>query len=83
MIFTSSTLPPWAILLILVGIFGLIVLLVILIKKFVFKKLQIKKEDIDEKEAVQQELDRILVPIDEDELKEQNKNKKEDEVKKD
>lgn len=57
--------PGWAIALILVGFFGLIVLAVMLVKKFV-KPLQIKKEEISEEQAVQEELNRVLVPVDEE-----------------
>lgn len=46
--------------------FGLIVLIVIIVKRNV-KALQIKKDDISEEEAIEQELDRILVPIEDEE----------------
>lgn len=58
----ADLMPLW-IVLGLLGFFGLIVLIIILVKKYV-KPLQIKKDDIPEDEAVRQELDRILVPID-------------------
>lgn len=64
----SDNFPGWAIALILFGFFGLIVLAVILVKKHV-KPLQIKKPEISEEEAVQEELDRVLVPIDDEETK--------------
>lgn len=69
MLFASSSLPSWAIVLILFGAFGLLVIIIMVVKKFV-SALQIKKDNIDEKEAIQQELDRVLVPIDEKDLKE-------------
>ena len=62
---SSANFPPWAIVLILLAFFGLIVLAVILVKKKV-KPLQIKKDDIPEEQAVQEELDRVLVPVDEE-----------------
>lgn len=69
----ASDLMPLFIILGLLGFFGLIVLIIILVKKYV-KPLQIKKDDIPEEEAIKQELDRILVPIeDEDTLKEMDK----------
>ena len=55
---------------IFVGAAGLIVLGVILAKKF-FKPLQINKPDIKEEEAIQEELDRILVPVEDEEVKKQ------------
>jgi hypothetical protein len=53
--------------------FGVLILVIILIKKH-FSGLQIKKDDIDEKTAVQQELDRILVPIDDEDIKKEMEN---------
>lgn len=58
------------IVLILVAFFGLIVLGVILVKRFV-KPLQIDKPDLKEDEVVQEELDRILVPVEDEEIKKQ------------
>lgn len=78
----TDLMPLW-IILGLLGFFGLIVLIVILVKKYV-KPLQIKKDDIPEEEAIKQELDRILVPIDdEDTLKQMNEDasKKDDATK--
>ncbi len=77
MIYANATLPSWAIVLILLGVFGLIVLIVILVKRHV-SALQIKKDNIDEKQAIQQELDRILVPIDEKDLNKQEAEKKDE-----
>mgnify|MGYP003302777458 CR=1 FL=1 len=57
-------------LLVIVAIAGLIVLGVILVKKYV-KPLQIQKPDIDEETAVKEELDRVLVPIDDEEIQKQ------------
>lgn len=76
MLFASSSLPSWAIVLILFGAFGLLVIVIMVVKKFV-SALQIKKDNIDEKEAIQQELDRVLVPIDEKDLKEKKETKDE------
>lgn len=58
------------IVLILVAFFGLIVLGVILVKRFV-KPLQIDKPDLKEEEVVQEELDRILVPVEDEDIKKQ------------
>ena len=63
----------------LLGGFGLLVLIIILVKRKI-PSLQIKKEEISEEEAVQQELDRILVPI-EDESIQEEMNKAADEEK--
>lgn len=58
------------IILILVAFFGLIVVGVILVKKYV-KPLQIKKPEVDEKQALKEELDRVLVPVEDEEIKKQ------------
>ncbi len=70
-------LPPWAFILIIVAFFGLIVLAVVLVKKKV-KPLQIKKPEISEEQAVQEELDRILVPVDDDVQKQMDEAMKKD-----
>ena len=51
---------------VLLAFFGLIVVIVIIVKRNV-KALQIKKDDISEEEAIEQELDRILVPVEDEE----------------
>lgn len=51
----------------LLGFFGLLILVIIFVKRR-FTSLQIKKDDIDEEEAVRQELDRYLVPIEDEEI---------------
>ncbi len=61
----AAEMPAWAIVLILVAFFGLIVLAVILVKRKV-KPLQIKKDEMSEEEAAKEELDRILVPVDDE-----------------
>ena len=62
--------PPFLIVIILVAFFGLIVLGVIIVKRFV-KPLQINKPEIKEEDAIQEELDRVLVPIEDEEIKKQ------------
>ncbi len=51
----------------MLGFFGLMILIIILVKRR-FTSLQIKKDEIDEEEAVRQELDRYLVPIEDEEI---------------
>lgn len=62
----SDLLPLW-IILGLLGFFGLLILVIIFVKKHV-TSLQIKKDEITEEEAVRQELDRVLVPIEDEEI---------------
>ena len=66
----ASEFPPFLIVIILVAFFGLIVLGVILVKKFV-KPLQIDKPEIKEEDAIKEELDRVLVPIEDEEIQKQ------------
>ena len=62
--------PPFLIVIILVAFFGLIVLGVIIVKRFV-KPLQINKPDIKEEDAIEEELNRVLVPVEDEEIKKQ------------
>lgn len=62
----SDLLPLW-IILGLLGFFGLLILVIIFVKRHV-TSLQIKKDEITEEEAVRQELDRVLVPIEDEEI---------------
>ena len=62
----SNLLPLWVILGVL-GYFGLMIIVIIIVKRHV-TSLQIKKDEIDEEEAVRQELDRYLVPIEDEEI---------------
>ena len=66
----ATDFPPFLIVIILVAFFGLIVLGVILVKKFV-KPLQIDKPEIKEEDAIKEELDRVLVPIEDEEIQKQ------------
>lgn len=67
---SSGDLPEWAWILVIVGFFGIVVIGVILVKKFV-KPLQINKPEIKEEDAIKEELDRILVPVEDEEIKKQ------------
>lgn len=69
-ILAKSDFPPILVILILVAFFGLIVVGVILVKKYV-KPLQINKPEIKEEDAIKEELDRILVPVEDEEIKKQ------------
>ena len=66
----ATDLPAFLIVIILVAFFGLIVLGVILVKRFV-KPLQIDKPEIKEEDAIKEELDRVLVPIEDEEIQKQ------------
>ena len=66
----ATDFPPFLIVIILVAFFGLIVLGVIIVKRFV-KPLQINKPEIKEEDAIQEELYRFLVPVEDEEIKKQ------------
>ena len=66
----ASSGSQWWFIFVFIGVFGLIVLAIIVIKKFV-KPLQINKPDIKEEDAIKEELDRILVPIEDEEVQKQ------------
>lgn len=74
---SSGDFPDWAGILIIVAFFGLIVLTVIIVKKKV-KPLQIKKPEISEEESAKEELDRILIPVDEETQKQMDEAMKND-----
>ncbi len=63
----SNQFLPLIIIGVLLSFFGLLILIIILVKRH-FGALQIKKDEIDEQEAVRQELDRYLVPIEDEEI---------------
>ena len=69
-IFDGAANNSWWFILVFIGAFGLIVLGVIIVKKFV-KPLQIKKPEMKEEDFVQEELDRLLVPVEDEEIKKQ------------
>lgn len=65
----ANLMPLW-IILGLLGFFGLIVIGVIIVKRHV-APLQIKKDEMSEEEAIQEELNRILVPIEDEKVAKQ------------
>ena len=66
----AGSLPDWSWPVIIIGFFIIVVLIVLVVKKFV-KPLQIKKPEIKEEDAIKEELDRILVPIEDEEVQKQ------------
>lgn len=63
--YLSEGLESLFILLGVLGLMGIIVVAVIIFKKK-FKKFDIEKPNISEEQAVREELDRVLVPVDEE-----------------
>ena len=64
----ANLMPLWIILALLV-FFGAMIAVIIMIKRRTNKIGVNEEEKVDEHQAVQQELDRILVPIDDEEVK--------------
>lgn len=64
------SMPAWVTPVIIVGVFGLIVLIVILVKKHV-KTFQNDDKPKSDKEVAAEELDRILQPVEDEEAKAQ------------
>lgn len=58
---------PLIIIVSLLLFFGLLIIIIIFVKRR-FTSLQIKKDELDEEEVVRQELDRYLVPIEDEEI---------------
>lgn len=73
---------PFVILLLIILFFGAIALVVFLLRKFI-PGVKEKGGKIDEATAVQEELDRVLEPIDDKEIKEKMDEYDENEDKKD
>lgn len=67
---SSADFPAWLFIIIIVTFFGIIVAIVILVKRKI-KPLQIKKDELTEEEAAKQELDRILVEIKDEDIQKQ------------
>jgi hypothetical protein len=67
-----DSLPNWAFILIILGVFGVIVVAVILIKKY---SPHFKNDDKpkSEEEIAQEEVDRLVVPMDEENVQEKTK----------
>ena len=69
-ILAANDFLPLIIVAAVLAFFGAMILIIILVKRH-FTSLQIKKDDLTEEEVIQQELDRILVPIEDEDIKKQ------------
>lgn len=76
-LFDNVTTNPAIILLIIIGIAAIIALAAYIVYKLLHPKL--KKEEVDEEKVLREELDRVLEPVEDEELKQQIENYKEDE----
>lgn len=76
-LFDNVTTNPAIILLIIICIAAIIALAAYIVYKLLHPKL--KKEEVDEEKVLREELDRVLEPVEDEELKQQIENYKEDE----
>ena len=78
-ILAANDFLPLIIVVSVLAFFGAMILIIILVKRH-FTSLQIKKDDLTEEEVIQQELDRILVPIEDEDIKKQMVDKDKEKV---
>lgn len=71
------TVSPLIIILALLGIFGVLALIVFLLRKFVPSLRGDEEKPVSKEEAAKENLDRILVPIEEEKAEEENVEKQE------
>lgn len=74
----AEAFPGWAIFLIVLGFFALIAIVAYIIHRILRPRLKDEDKN-DEKKNAQEELDRILQPVEDDELSKQIQDYKEDE----
>ena len=78
--FYADEFPGWAIFLIVLGFFALIAIVAYIIHRILrFRLKEDEKKEDDEKKFAQEELDRILQPVEDEEVAKQIENYKEDE----
>lgn len=74
----ASEFPSWAIFLIVLGFFAVVAIVAYIIHRILrFRLKDEKKEEEDEKKIAQEELDRILQPVEDEEVAKQIENYKE------
>ena len=76
--FYAEAFPTWAIFLIVLGFFALIAIVAYVIHRILRPRLKDEDKKESEKEHAQEELDRILQPVEDDEVSKQIQNYKED-----
>ena len=74
----AEAFPGWAIFLIVLGFFALIAIVAYIIHRILRPRLKDEEKNYEKKNA-QEELDRILQPVEDDELSKQIQDYKEDE----
>ena len=75
----ASTFPTWAIFLIVVGFFALIAIVAYIIHRILRPRLKDEEKKDNEEEIVQEELNRILQPVEDEKVAKEIQDYKEDE----
>ena len=76
----AADFPPWAIFLIVLGVFAFIAIVAYIIHRILrFRLKEDEHKEDDEQKFAQEELDRILQPVEDDEISKQIQDYKEDE----
>ena len=74
----ASEFPSWAIFLIVLGFFAVVAIVAYIIHRILRFRLKDEKKEEDEKKIAQEELDRILQPVEDEEVAKQIENYKEE-----
>ena len=75
----ASTFPTWAIFLIVIGFFALIAIVAYIIHRILRPRLKDEEKKDNEEEIVQEELNRILQPVEDEKVAKEIQDYKEDE----
>lgn len=67
----ASEFPSWAIFLIVLGFFAVVAIVAYIIHRILRFRLKDEKKEEDEKKIAQEELDRILQPVEDEEVAKQ------------
>ena len=74
----ASEFPSWAIFLIVLGFFAVVAIVAYIIHRILRFRLKDEKKEEDEKKIAQEELDRILQPVEDEEVAKQIENYKDE-----
>lgn len=78
-IYSSNDFPGWAIFLIVLGFFAVVAIVAYIIHRILRLRIKDKEEEKDEQQLAQEELDRILQPVEDEKIAKQIEDYKEDE----
>lgn len=78
-IYANNDFPGWAIFLIVLGFFAVVAIVAYVIHRILRLRLKDKEDEKDEQQLAQEELDRILQPVEDEKIAKQIEDYKEDE----